>query len=465
MSQGFFKLGLQDKEAVYHLFFRKAPFSGRFAIAAGLASVLQMLESYTFSQAHLDYLSGLKGEEGATLFEESFLTYLQRMRLTCDLDAVEEGTVVFPHEPLLRVRGPIIQSQLLESVLLNLINFPTLVATKAARLCLAAEGSSVVEFGLRRAQGADGALTASRAAYLGGCVATSNVLAAHLYGIPLSGTHAHSWVMVFEEELEAFLAYGKAMGRGVVLLVDTYRTLEGVQKAIEAGRQLRAVGHDLVGVRLDSGDLAYLSAQARKMLDAAGFDKTKIVASNQLDEMIIYDLKHQRACVDVWGVGTSLVTGGAEGALDGVYKLSAVRDPGGPWRYCLKISEQLQKVSTPGILGVRRYHAGEYFSADVIYDEGTDLSQGCWGVDPFDATRRRHFTSNLPYEELLVPIIRGGNRVYQQPSLGGSRHRVQHQLASLHPSIKRFVNPHEYPVGLEASLHEEKMVLMRDIRR
>src|SRR5437879_4590648 len=306
MAYGYWKTGKADQEAVFHLLFRKQPFEGGFTLACGLADSLRYLLGFKFEKPDLEYLGQLKGNDGRRLFEPAFLKYLGRLKLRLDVDAIPEGTVVFPQEPLLRVRGPILQAQLVETALLNLVNFQSLIATKAARVCLAAQGDPVVEFGLRRAQGIDGGLTASRAAYIGGCAATSNVLAGKLYGIPVRGTIAHSWVMTFGDELEAFAAYAQAMPNNTVFLVDTYDTLRGVERAIEIGRRLREQGHELQGVRLDSGDLAYLTREARRMLDEAGFFATRILASGDLDEDLIEHLKQaQNAPISIWGVGTS----------------------------------------------------------------------------------------------------------------------------------------------------------------
>ena len=283
MAAGYWKLGRLDEEAIFTLFFRHAPFDGGFTLAAGLEGVIAFIERYAFSPAELAHLEGLVGNDDRPLFEPAFLDYLGRLRLQVDVDAMPEGTLVFPHEPLLRVSGPLLQAQLLESALLNLVNFQTLVATKAAHVVLAAGGATVMEFGLRRAQGPDGGLTASSAAYLGGCNATSNVLAGRLFGIPVRGTHAHSWVMSFASEQEAFDAWAEVMPGNAVLLVDTYDTEEGIANAIATGRRMRERGQRLAGIRLDSGDLAYLSVRAREMLDAAGFEDTQVVASNDLD--------------------------------------------------------------------------------------------------------------------------------------------------------------------------------------
>jgi nicotinate phosphoribosyltransferase len=321
----------------------------------------------------------------------------------------------------------------------------------------------VIEFGLRRAQGIDGALSAARAAYIGGAVATSNVLAGKLLGIPVRGTHAHSWVMSFDDELEAFRAYARAMPANVVLLVDTYDTLNGVRHAIEIGRELRASGHELLGIRLDSGDLAWLSIEARKLLDAAGFEKAQILATNDLDENIIDSLKAQGARIVSWGVGTRLVTAFDEPALGGIYKLAAIREGDG-WSPRIKISEQTAKTSIPGILQVRRFSVGAEFRGDLIYDVTTG-PPGAVLVDPLDPTRRKGMPEGAAGEDLLVPVVRNGEAVYEAPALEAVRARTQAQLAQLHPAIKRLVNPHLYPVGLEPSLHERRTRMILEARQ
>jgi len=465
MAYAYFRAGVADREAVFHLFFRKHPFGGGFTVAAGLAHLADWLETCRFTDDDLSYLGEQRGADGRPLFEPAFLEHLKRLQFALDVDAMPEGTVVFPHEPLLRVRGPIIPAQLVETMLLNTINFQSLVATKAARIVQAARGAPVIEFGLRRAQGMDGALAASRAAYIGGCTATSNTLAGRVYGIPVRGTHAHSWVMLWDDERAAFDAYAEVLPGNCVFLVDTYNTLDGVRHATESAAGLRARGHEMVGVRLDSGDLAYLSIEARKILDAAGFPKASILASNDLDEHIIASLREQGAKIDAWGVGTKLVTAFDEPALGGVYKLGAVRAPGGDWEYRVKLSEQSTKISTPGILEVRRFLSdrGE-LRGDVIWDQPHGIPDGCTMVDPFDFTRRKTIPAGTPYEDLLVPIFRAGKRVYQEPSLEALRTRAQGQLARLHPGVRRFMNPHEYPVGLEAGLHERRTKLVMRAR-
>lgn len=464
MAYGYWKLGRVDEEGVFHLVFRENPFHGGYTIACGLAPVIAFLEGLRFADDDLVYLAGLTGNDGRALFETAFLDYLREMRFACDVDAIPEGTAVFPHEPLVRVRGPMLQCQLLESALLNIINFQTLVATKASRVCTAAAGEPVIEFGLRRAQGIDGAVSASRAAYVGGCAGTSNVLAGRLFGIPVRGTHAHSWVMSFDDELEAFDAWARAMPNNCILLVDTYDTLQGVRHAIAAGRKLREAGYELAGIRLDSGDLAYLSIEARRLLDEAGFPQAVIMASNDLDEHIITSLKEQGATIRAWGVGTRLATAYDQPALGGVYKLSAVRQQGRDWQYKVKISEQTAKVSTPGILQVRRFSVPDGFLADMIYDE--QIGASGWGtiIDPTDHTRRKFVAEGTPHEDLLVPVFRGGRRVYDPPALAVSRERTAAQLARLHPGIRRFINPHRYPAGLEKSLHELRTRLILEAR-
>jgi nicotinate phosphoribosyltransferase len=320
----------------------------------------------------------------------------------------------------------------------------------------------VLEFGLRRAQGPDGGLTASRAAYVGGCSGTSNVLAGKLFDIPVKGTHAHSWVMLFDSEREAFDEYAAALPGNCVFLVDTYDTLAGVRNAIATGRRLRAAGHELLGIRLDSGDLAYLSIEARRLLDEAGFEKTQILASNDLDENIIASLHEQGAAIGAWGVGTKLATAQEDAALGGVYKLSAVRDPGGAWQHRIKLSEQAVKISTPGVLNVRRYKVGSEFAGDMIWDE--TRGAGDVMVDPFDPTRRKRLPEGALASDLLVPVFRSGRRVYDVPSATAARSNALAQLNGFHAGIKRFVNPHIYPVGLERGLFDFKTQLVLQTR-
>lgn len=464
MAYAYWKKGMAEDESVFHLCYRRQPFQGGYAIAAGLESVISYLNNFHFDKSDLDYLATLNGEGGFPLFEEPFLRYLEKLQLSCDIDAVVEGEIVFPYEPLLRVQGAILQAQLLESALLNLINFPSLIATKAARVCSAAQGEPVMEFGLRRAQGVDGALTASRAAFIGGCASTSNVLAGKLYGLPVRGTHAHSWIMAFDSEKEAFQAYAEACPDNCIFLVDTYDTLEGVKEAIEVAKWLRLQGKPLLGIRLDSGDLAYLSIEARKLLDSAGFSSAKILATNELNEFLIADLKNQGAKIAVWGVGTHLVTGYSQPALDGVYKLSAIKK-GGVWVDKIKLSESMSKISNPGILQVRRFsHPAHGYIGDALFDLRHTPSLGLKMVDPLDSTRQKYFPSQTEYRDLLQPIFQKGKLVYKLPSLISTQQYASEELSKFDRSIRRFYNPHLYPVGMESSLYENKMQLIEKIR-
>lgn len=465
MAYGYWKLGRADQEAVFHLFFRRPPFAGGYAIAAGLQTALDFMQSFRVDESDVAYLGTLTGNDGERLFEPEFLSYLTDVKLTCDVDALAEGTSVFGHEPLMRVRGPILQCQLLETPLLNIINFQTLIATKASRICAAAGTDPVVEFGLRRAQGIDGALTASRAAYIGGCAATSNVLAGKLYGIPVKGTHAHSWVMSFDTELEAFERYAAVMPNNCVFLVDTYDTIDGVRQAVRVGLKLRETGHEMVGIRLDSGDLAYLSIEARKLLDEAGFTKAAIVASNDLDEQIIESLKIQGAQIAVWGVGTKLVTAYDQPALGGVYKLGALRYAKGGWQPKLKLSEQVIKTSIPGILQVRRYEDDHGLIGDMIYDEIEGIDAREIIVDAKDPTRSKKLVATSRATDLLRPALRGGQATGAAEELDVIRERVKNSIEQLHPTVRRLMNPHEYPVGLDIGLHERRMHMIDEARQ
>ena len=465
MAYGYWKNNLHEREAVFHLYFRKAPFEGGYAVAAGLALAVDYLQTLRFSDGDIAYLASLTGSRGTRLFPDDFLAYLADFRFTCDVDAIAEGTVVFGNEPLARVQGPLLQAQLVETALLTLFNFQTLIATKAARIRDAAGPTdAVLEFGLRRAQGPDGGLGASRAAYLGGADATSNVLAARRYNLPVRGTHAHSWVMAFADEKEAFAKYADAFPDDSVFLVDTYDTLDGVRHAIEVALEMRQRGHELGGIRLDSGDLAYLSQEARQLLDAAGLEKVRIVASNDLEESLIVSLKQQGARIDTWGVGTQLVTAYNQPALGGVYKLAALRTEDGlGWDFMLKLSEQQAKTSIPGILQVRRYlgDAGQP-RADMIFNLAAPdaLPEAPTILDPADATRRRPVRAGAPYRDLLTPVLRAGQLVQELPTLPESRALARQEVGSLDPSIRRFLNPHTYPVGLEQGLHEFRTQLM-----
>jgi len=464
MAQGYFLTGRAETEAIFHMFFRTAPFEGAYAVVAGLAPLIDWLRTLRFTEDDVAYLRTLRGNDGKPLFREEFLAYLLAMGpLSLDIDAVPEGTVVFPHEPLVRVRGSLLQGQLIETALLCMINFSTLVATKSARICRACAGEPVLEFGFRRAQGLDGALAASRASYVGGCAATSNVLAGRRYGIPVAGTHAHSWVQSFETEGEAFRTWAETAPNNCVLLVDTYDTMNGVREAIEAGRELEKKGYKFAGIRLDSGDLAYLSIEAKKLLDAAGFPNAKIFASNDLDEHLVTSLKAQGATINMWGIGTKLVTCYDQPALGGVYKLAATREKGGEWRECLKLSEMAIKVSNPGMLNTRRWTVDGRYLADCIWDELNPAPEKWRAVDPGDPL---HFMDlpavggKVSCEDLLVPIFKAGKLVYTPPPLEESRKRTLTQIDMLDPRTTRLVKPQTYTVGLEQGLHKHKSDLI-----
>lgn len=475
MAQAYLHHGSAEHEAVFHLYFRKPPYGGGYTVSAGLGTAAAWLSSLRYDRADLDYLATLTGNDGAPLFRPDFLDWLGALRLRCDIDAMPEGTLAWAQEPLVRVRGPLAQCQLLETALLTILNFQTLIATKAARVVHAAGGGPVLEFGLRRAQGPDGGLSASRAAYVGGCAATSNVLAGRLLGIPVRGTHAHSWVMSFDDERAAFAAYADAQPNNATLLVDTYDTLEGVRRAIEVGRTLRARGHRLAGIRLDSGDLAALSIEARRLLDEGGFPDAVIVASNDLDEHLVASLRQQGARIDAWGVGTRLATGGEQAALGGVYKLAAIRPgPGQPWSWRVKLSENPVKISTPGVLQVRRFEEAGQYAGDVIWNEAGELP-GERPAGPAPASPRRWdavhvddalhtFTLTGEGRDLLVPLFRGGERVSGPEPLEVVRARVQAGLAALRPGQLRFDNPAKYLVGYAEDLYREKAALVRRAR-
>jgi nicotinate phosphoribosyltransferase len=374
-----------------------------------------------------------------------------------------EGTLVFPHEPIVRVQGPIVQAQILETPLLNIVNFQTLIATKAARITGEAGDGEVVEFGLRRAQGIDGGVAASRAAYIGGCSSTSNVLAGRLFGIPVKGTHAHSWVMLFGSERDAFERYADALPNNCVFLVDTYDTLDGVRNAVAVGRRLREQGHRMLGIRLDSGDLAELSKQSRRILDDAGFQDAAIVASNDLDEHLIRDLRQQGAKIDVYGVGTRLATAYDQPALGGVYKLAAARDESGEWSYRIKLSEQTIKISMPGIHQVRRYARDGRFVGDVMYDEPTGIESPPRHTKLFGEGEPD--LASADWEDVLLPVLRRGELADQAPSVHQARTRTNEQLAALPEVVKRLRNPTPYTVALEQRLYERRERLIEAARR
>lgn len=462
MGQVYWAEGMDEWEGVFHHFFRANPFGGGYTVASGLEAVIDYLNNLKFEKDDIEFLSTIPGNDGKPIFRRDYLEYLSNLEFRLDVDGVPEGTIVFPHEPLLRVRGPLLQAQLVETALLNLGNYATAVATEATRISWAAGEAPVYDFSARRAPGMDGSLTATRSAYIGGFAGTSNVMAARHFRIPakdMKGTMAHSLVMSFDTELDAFTAYARTLPNNCLFLVDTYGTIEGVGHALEVGRQLRAQGFEMLGIRLDSGDLARLSKRARRMLDAAGFRQTAIVATNDLNEFLIQSLRSQDAPIAVWGVGTKLMVP----SLAGVYKLAALRRPGGPWEPKIKLSDQQIKVSIPGILQVRRYQTINGNVADCIYDEMTDLSQGGTMINLLDQTKQMRLPPAAESTDLLVPVFRQGSSVYEQPSLEQIRHHRMVEFSKVADGAKRFENPDEYRVGLEKSLYigREKLILER----
>ena len=460
MAYAYWKQGMAEQESNFQLFFRKNPFGGSFVVSAGLDSAIEYLLNFSFDKKQLDFLGQITDKNGAVLYDQDFLHYLATLQFSCDIDAIPEGSIVFPNEPLLQVRGPILQAQIIETTLLNLINFQSLVATKAARIRVVAGEDSLFEFGLRRAQGL-AALSVARASYIGGFDGTSNLLAGQLLGIPTVGTHAHSWVMAHDSEQAAFEAFAAAMPNNCVFLVDTYNTSNGIDTAITVGKQLRARGQDLLGVRLDSGDLAYFSKIARKKLDEAGFKNTKIMASNELDEHVIESLKvSQGAEINAWGVGTKLATCYDDAALSGVYKLSAI-SKNGRWIDKMKLSEQRAKMTIPGIQSVYRYYDDDgAFIADAIAGHKEYPEEINMIVDPHDDLRTKAITSSR-FESLLEPLFKQGKLIAERDSLTAIKARAARSLQSLDISHKRLAFPHTYPVGLSTALNQHRDDLMQ----
>ncbi len=460
MSSGYFENGFKDQVASFSLFFRKNPFKGHYAVSCGLRTVIDFIQDLKFENDDIEYLKSLTGNDGKRLFSDNFLNYLSKLKFEGDLHALEEGTIVFPHQPLIRIEAPIILCQLLETPLLNIMNFQTLIATKASRVCTSAEGDSVLEFGLRRAQGVDGAMSASYAAIVGGVQATSNVLAGKKFGIPVKGTHAHSWVMSFPDELSAFESYAKVLPNNCIFLVDTYDTVNGVKNAIKVGKELRKNGHEMIGIRLDSGDLCDLSIKARKILDDSGFESAKIVASNDLDEYKITELKKNGAKIDIWGVGTKLVTGYDQPALGGVYKLSALKGKDS-WTYKIKKSENKIKISNPGVLQTRRYISEDKYLFDVIVNEH-DIDGNSFRT--LDGEQLVEIPENADYVDMLKLIFQKGQLVYNHPSIeetislrNQEQTRFEADILSFGPIDKKYL------IGLDSKLFELKEALLNKI--
>ena len=466
MAQGYWECGKADTQACFHMFFRDYPFNGGYAVACGMAQLADLVDGFAFFEDDLEYLASIPAPGGGMLFKPEFIDYLRDFKLSVDIEAVAEGEIVFPYEPLVRVTGPIMECQLLETALLNCVNFETLIATKAARVCMAAE-APVAEFGLRRAQGAAGGVWASRAAVVGGCASTSNVLAGKLFDLPVSGTHAHSWVMSFPDELSAFRAYAKAFPTNCVLLVDTYDVAQGIKNAITVGLEMRERGEKLTGIRIDSGDLSWLAKMARTMLDEAGLTDCGIVLSNDLDEYTIRSIRDEGAQVMSWGVGTKLATAYDQPSLGGVYKLSATRENGElAWIDHVKISESSAKLTTPGVLNVRRYYFEDgHIAGDMVFDTNAAVNKGEVIVDPMDGLRRKDL-SGKTWRELLIPLARAGKTVLSDElrSAKAAQARTKQGLATLDESQKRTLNPHTYPVGLDKDLFDRRRDLVAQLR-
>lgn len=459
MVAGYFQEGKAKQKANFDWFFRTLPFGGGFCVVAGLDQLIDYILNLRFDGAPLRAL------EGIGIFTRETLRDFEKFRFTGDLYAVPEGTVVFPHETLIRVTAPLPEAQMLETTLLNIMNYQTLIATKAARVCLAAEGDPVIEFGMRRAQGPNGAISAARAAYIGGCESTSNVQAGLLFNIPVKGTHAHSWVESFPDELEAFRAYGRSFPDACIFLVDTYDTLNsGVPNAIQAAREIEKAGHRFLGIRLDSGDLAYLSKKAREMLDKAGLKHAKIVASSELDEWIIESLKKQGSKIDIWGVGTRLVTCWDHPALGGVYKLTAVEE-NGEMTPKIKVSGDPEKMTNPGRNKlVRIFNHDMMMQGDILLrdDETVGGSRPVTACHPMYPHTCKTYSPPFEPEELLVPIFVNGELVYERQSLEEIQANTLRNLERLEPEYKRLTNPHIYKVSLSEKLNrvKERLVMI-----
>ena len=456
MGNGYFNQGMGDKITYFDVFYRQNPDSGGFAIAAGLEQVVEYIQNLHFDDEDIEYL------RGRNMFSEAFLEYLRNFKFEGDIWAVPEGTPVFPREPLMTVRAPAIQAQLIETYVLLAINHQSLIATKANRVCRAAEGRVVLEFGSRRAQGIDGAVTGARAAYIGGCAGTACALSDTRYGVPAGGTMAHSWVQMFDSEYDAFKAYCETYPTNAILLVDTYNSLKsGVPNAIRAFNEvLKPLGITKCGIRFDSGDMAYLTRRARAMLDEAGWPECKITVSNSLDERLITELLLQGAKIDSFGVGERLITAKSDPVFGGVYKLCAVENDEGEIIPKIKISENVGKITNPGFKNVYRFFERENGMAEADYicmhDETVDDTKPLEICDP-EARWKRKTMENFRAQELLVPIFEKGRLVYELPTLDEIRRRCAYEVSTLWPEVKRFDFPHQYYVDLS-----EKLMALKD---
>lgn len=454
MANGYFMAGKADQICYFDVFFRRVPDDGGFAICAGLEQVIDYIERLHFTEDDLDFLRH-KG-----IFDEKFLDYLRTFRFTGDIWAIPEGTPIFPGEPILTVRAPAAQAQFVETFILLTLNHQSLIATKANRIVRAADGRGISEFGSRRAQGAEGAILGARAAYIAGCVGTACTIAEELYGVPALGTMAHSWVQMFDSEYDAFKTYCTLYPQAATLLVDTYNVLRsGVPNAIRVFKEL---GITKCGIRIDSGDITYLTVKAREMLDEAGLTDCKIVISNSLDEYIIRDILQQGAKIDSFGVGERLVTSKSDPVFGGVYKLAAVEDAAGNIIPKIKISENASKITTPHFKKVYRFYENGKATADLIcvHDETIDTTRPLTIFDP-DYTWKRRTLTDYRAEELLVPIFRGGRCVYKRPATAEIRRYCAEQLERQWDEVKRFENPHNYYVDLSQKLWDIKQELLR----
>lgn len=443
MMQGYWSAGRSAEEASFELFFRSVPEHGGYCIAAGIEDGIELVANTRFRGEELDYLASLN------LFQPAFLDYLRQLRFTGELRSVADGSVVFPNEPILEIRAPLIEAQWFETLLLNCINFQTLIATKASRIVQSAKPATIVEFGLRRAQGPNGGLSASKAAYLAGCIGTSNVEAGFMYGIPLYGTHAHSWVMSFPTEEEAYRSYAQTFPDNCLFLIDTYDTLnQGLPKAIAEAKRIKAAGYRPLGIRLDSGDLAYLSKACRAALDAEGLPEMKILASGDVDEYVVRELKTQEAAIDIYGVGTRLATAYQEPAFNGVYKINAIRS-NAEWQPKIKISSNPAKTTIPGRKQVWRWESAEGYQGDALtlIDESAPTLMRHPDID--------YKQTSLPTAELrplLETRLRNGDRVIPASTVAETRGRIAHELSRLPMEHQRLANPHLYRIGLSDSL-------------
>ena len=464
MMQGYFERG-ENETVVFDMFFRSNPNKAGYSIAAGLEQVIEYVKGLHFTYEDVDYLRNLK------IFSDDFLHYLSGFQFSGDLYAIPEGTVVFPKEPMIKVVAPIMEAQLIETAILNIVNHQSLIATKAARVVYAAAGDTVLEFGLRRAQGPDAGLYGARAAMIGGCAATSNVLAGEMFDVPISGTHAHSWVMSFPDEYTAFKTYANLYPNACTLLVDTYDTLKsGVPNAIRVFTEMREAGIPLTkyGIRLDSGDLAYLSKKARKMLDEAGFEDAVISASNDLDELLIHDLKIQGAKITAWGVGTNLITSKDNPAFGGVYKLAAIKNKDGQFVSKIKVSENTEKITNPGNKTIYRIYDKETgkMRADVICfaDEFINENEDLLLFDPVATWKKTKLAAGtFTVRELLLPIFLNGECVYESPTVKEIAAYCKKEKETLWDETMRLFNPHKVYIDLSQKLYNEKQSLLNQV--